>query len=163
MPQTPLSRQTQITPPNPPLEKFLDPRMDNLVDTHGLVLLLWVHAYTSSVWERGVMWVDELFDTIGSNLEDGYEPAHWLSKRRSKKQVYLIHGCRFCDTLEFSFKKYFQKLIFFKQTFSTEKNLSKFIWLCKELEVALLLASSDRSCTYVGSKFHEVSNILCTI
>lgn len=67
--------------------------MDNLVDMHGLVLLLWVHAYTSSVhvWERGVMWVDELFDTIGSNLEDGYEPSHWLSKRRSKKQVCLIH------------------------------------------------------------------------
>lgn len=65
--------------------------MDNLVDTHGLVLLLWVHACTSSVWERGVMWVDELFDTIGSNLEDGYEPAHWLCKRKSKKQVYLIH------------------------------------------------------------------------
>lgn len=163
MPQTPLSRQTQITPPNTPLEKFLDPRMDNLVDTHGLVLLLWVHACTSSVWERGVMWVDELFDTIGSNLEDGYEPAHWLSKRRSKKQVYLIHGCRFCDTLEFSFKKYFQKLIFLNKHFLLKKNLSKFIWLCKELEVALLLASSDRSCTYVGSKFHEVSNILCTI
>lgn len=55
MPQTPLSRQTQITSPNPPLEKFLDPRMDNLVDTHGLVLLLWVHACMCEqcVGERG--------------------------------------------------------------------------------------------------------------
>lgn len=63
----------------------------------------------------------------------------------------------------FLFLEIFSEVDFFKQTFSTEKNLSKFIWLCKELEVALLLASSDRSCTYVGSKFHEVSNILCTI
>lgn len=59
--------------------------MDNFVDMYGLVFFLWVYVCMSSVWERGVMWVDELFDIIGFNLEDGYELVYWLFKWRLKK------------------------------------------------------------------------------
>lgn len=65
---------------------------DNLVDTHVLLLVLWVYAWTSSLWEKGLVWVDELIDTIGSTLKDSYKPIHWISKRMPKKQVHIYPG-----------------------------------------------------------------------
>lgn len=59
--------------------------MDNFVDMYGLVFFLWVYVWMSSVWERGVMWVVELIDIIGFNLENGYELVYWLFKWKLKK------------------------------------------------------------------------------